>query len=37
MTNWITTDEAADISGYPIVHLRWLIHCRKLEAKPTKQ
>jgi hypothetical protein len=26
MTHWITTEEASQISGYHLVHLRWRNH-----------
>jgi excisionase family DNA binding protein len=32
MADWITTDEAAEISGYNIQHLRALIREQKIKA-----
>ena len=32
MPNWITTDEAVDMSGYHIEYMRRLIRCGKVEA-----
>jgi hypothetical protein len=32
MPNWITTDEAVDISGYNCAYLRRLNQCGKFEA-----
>ena len=32
MADWITTDEASQLSGYSIVHLRDLIRQKKIEA-----
>lgn len=33
MTDWITTDEAAEISGYHIDHIRLLLRQKKVAAK----
>ena len=33
MADWITTDEAAEISGYHVVYLRELIRNKKIEAE----
>ena len=33
MIDWITTDEATDLSGYHVVHLRRLIHAGKVHAE----
>jgi len=30
---WITTSEAADLSGYNAEYLRWLIREKKIEAQ----
>jgi excisionase family DNA binding protein len=30
---WITTEEASQISGYHIVHVRRLVQAEKIEAK----
>ena len=33
MADWITTDEAAEISGYSLAHLRDLLRQQKLKAE----
>jgi excisionase family DNA binding protein len=33
MADWITTDEAAEISGYSVAHLRDLLRQKKIKAE----
>jgi excisionase family DNA binding protein len=33
MADWITTDEASELSGYHVVYLRELIRAKKIEAQ----
>jgi excisionase family DNA binding protein len=33
MSDWITTEEASELSGYHVVYLRGLIRSKKIEAQ----